>query len=441
MSGVEINKGPGLRPHWIANPDQDVLGPMIDLMFPEGNDGRIPTAMVTGSKGKTTTCLMLARILEAAGHITGLATTDGVVIDGDWLLKKDVAGAGGAAMVLTDPDVTAAVLETARGGLLKDGIYLDRCDVAAFLNVRPEQIGIDGVETLEQMAEVKRKVVDTAEKPVVLNLDDPLTAALVPEFPPEHVIGFSMQEKAPAVAELTARCGAAVVLRLGNAEEEIIFLSPGAETSVISAMQIPVTMNGRHRGNVANALAATGLAQGMGIGWAEIAAGLRACEMTRTGKPGRMIFLPGLPFEVLIEFSANAPAVEAIVAALGEKPDGQRRLCVFAAPGNRPAWDYQARTAALARGFDAFICHEIPEKRAGREPGGIAEDLRCGLDAAGVSADSATVALELDDALSIARDSIRPGDFLAILGMPTTSLLAAFRGVFGSAAGGDDADR
>jgi len=250
-----------------------------------------------------------------------------------------------------------------------------------------------------------------------------------------------MQEKAPAVAELTARGGAAVVLRLGNAEEEIIFLSPGAETSVISATQIPVTMNGRHRGNVANALAATGLAQGMGIGWAEIAAGLRACEMTRPGKPGRMIFLPGLPFEVLIEFSANAPAVEAIVAALGEKPDGQRRLCVFAAPGNRPAWDYQARTAALTRGFDAFICYEIPEKRAGREPGGIAEDLRCGLDAAGVFADSATVALELDDALSIARDSLRPDDFLAIVGMSTTSLLAAFRGVFGSAAGGDDADR
>ncbi len=427
----EINRSPGLRPHWNADPDRDVVGPIVDALFSDGSDGCIPTAMVTGSKGKTTTCLMLASILKSAGYSPGVASTDGVIVDGNWIHKGDVAGVPGAKMILSDPDVNAAVLETARGGIIKRGIYLKRCDVAAFLNVLQEQIGMDGVETLEDMAEVKRKVVDTADKAVVLNLDDPLTGALVCEFEPGRVIGFSMAENSSAVASLVKRGGAVVVLSGDATNETVVFVETGSRVPVVPISEIPNTMAGRHRGNVANALAATGLAHGMGVGLGEIANGLRACKMTQPGEPGRMIFLSEYPFEVLIDFSSNAPAIQAINTAIGEKRKNKLRICVFTAPGNRTDADYEARAAAAAAGFDKFICYENPREPRGKN----AEKLRQGLVKVGVAPENATVVPKLDDALACARSRLGAGDFLAVLGMETTTLLDAFYRVFAKAVG------
>lgn len=434
----EINRAPGLRPHWNADPDRDVISPMVDALFSDGSDGRIPTAMITGSKGKTTTCLMLARILKTAGYSPGVASTDGVIIDDNWIRKGDVAGAPGAKVVLSDPDVNAAVLETARGGIIKRGIYLDHCDVAAFLNVMDEQIGIDGVETLEDMVEVKRKVVDSADKAVVLNLDDPRTRALVSEFAMERVIGFSMDKNSPDVTKLVERGGAAVVLS-GNATAETVeFVAPGSRAPVVAISEIPITMEGRHRGNTANALAAAGLAHGMGLELSEIANGLRACKMTQPGEPGRMIFLSGYPFEVLIEYGANASAIKAILVAIGGKRENQKRICVFAAAGNRPDADYDARAAAAASGFDEFICYEDAHLRRGDQPGESAEKLRRGLIKSGVAPTKVHISLELDNAMLVARDRLGAGDYLAVLGSGTTILLDAFNRVFDRATKGPD---
>ena len=177
----EVNGTVGV-PHASVTPGRDVYRTLIQAFYPEGDDGRIPTAMVTGTFGKTTTALMLASILASAGHTVGSATTESIRIGSEDIALGDFAAFDGASVVLRDATVTAAVLETARGGLIKRGMYLDRCDVAALLNVEREQIGIDGIETLDDMAALKRKVLDAARNAVVLNADDPRCLALAPEF-------------------------------------------------------------------------------------------------------------------------------------------------------------------------------------------------------------------------------------------------------------------
>jgi cyanophycin synthetase len=179
----------------------------------------IPTAFITGTKGKTTTTRMLANILREAGHAVGFTSTDGVAIRAEFVSEKVSAGYGAAARVLNDRSVTAAVLELARGDLLKRGLYLDRCDVAALLNVGREQVGIDGIDTLEQMASLKRKVVDAARKTVVLNADDRLCRGLIGEFPVERTTLFSFSPRSKAVKEHLKRGGVAYCLDDGGAEE------------------------------------------------------------------------------------------------------------------------------------------------------------------------------------------------------------------------------
>jgi cyanophycin synthetase len=422
----EINHTPGLRPHWIADPERDVVSPILDALFPQGRTGRIPTAMITGTNGKSTTTLMLSRILKAAGHTPGAAITDGVIIDGEWIIEGDVAGAPGAEAVLSDPSVTAAALETARGGLLQSGVTLEHCDVAALLNVQREQIGIDGVETLEDMLQVKRKVADGAEKAVILNADDPLTRALMDDYPAERVIAFSMGGDSPAVREIVARGSAALVARDGAEGEEITLLSKESDTRLLSVAELPSTMDGRHRVNLANAMAAAGLAHGLGIDLETIAAGLRAYRLPRPGEPGRMIWIKDRPYDVLIDWAQNAAALDALGDTLSRLEMTGRRVCLLSAPSNRPDWSFEEIGQAVARSFDVFICYDRPSFVRGQAPGHIATRLRAGLISAGVPEAQVLAVPEPEEALRTAEAQLRPDDFLALLGGPMTYLVDLF---------------
>jgi len=153
----------------------------------------IPIAMITGTKGKTTTTRMLAHILSEAGHRVGFSSSDGVVINGVYVSRYDAGGYSGAREVLTNRSITAAVLETCRGGLLRSGFYFDRCDVAALLNVGREQIGIEGIDTVEQMTALKRRVIDAARGIVVLNADDAQCCTLIGQYPTHRVVLFSLE--------------------------------------------------------------------------------------------------------------------------------------------------------------------------------------------------------------------------------------------------------
>jgi cyanophycin synthetase len=419
----EINQSPGLRPHWIADPARDVVTPILDALFPEGGTGRIPTAMITGTNGKSTTTLMLASILKAAGHTPGAATTDGVIIDGEWIIEGDVAGSPGVEAVLSDPSVTAAALETARGGLLRSGITLEHCDVAALLNLQREQIGIDGVETLEDMLEVKRKVTDAAEKAVILNADDPLTRALMADYPAERVIAFSMEAGSPAVREVLARGSTALVARDSAQGEEIALLTAESDRRILSVAEMPSTMDGRHRVNIANAMAAAGLAHGLAVGPETIAAGLRAYRLPRPGEPGRMIWIKDRPYDVLIDWAQNAAALSALTDTLSHFEFAGRRICVISAPSNRPDWSFGEIGQAVAKSFDLFICYDRPSFVRGREPGYITARLRAGLLSAGVPDDRALAVPDPEGAMRTARAQLRSGDLLALLGGPMTYLV------------------
>src|SRR5512139_1781938 len=172
----EVNAAPGFRMHVAPSEGtpRDAAGPVIDMLFPPGTPSRVPIAAVTGTNGKTTTARMLAHIAKMAGYTPGLTTTDGVYIDGQRTVQGDMTGPVSARMVLADPQIDIAVLETARGGLLRAGMGVREVNVGAVLNVQADHLGLKGIDTLEQLAEVKRIVVEVAKHCAVLNADDPL---------------------------------------------------------------------------------------------------------------------------------------------------------------------------------------------------------------------------------------------------------------------------
>ena len=230
---------------------------------------RIPLAMITGTKGKTTTLRMLAHILTVAGYRVGFTSTDGVVIDGENLNHRDSSGYADARTVLRNKSITAAILEVARGGLLKTGPYVDRCDVAALLNVGREQIGMDGVDTVEQMARVKQRVIDAAKDVVVLNADDEQCVRLIDDYPVEQVVLFSLEED-NAVVKRHLKMGGAVLQRSANC---IVRCEGGSVESLISIAKLPSCRNGLFPQNIANAMAAAALAEGMNVSLKEIRKG------------------------------------------------------------------------------------------------------------------------------------------------------------------------
>ena len=159
----------------------------MDMLFPPGLPARIPIHAVTGTNGKTTTVRMLAHIYKLAGHTVGLSTTDGVYIDGQRTVEGDMTGPVAARIVLRDPSVDVAVLETARGGMLRAGMGYKRCDVGACLNVKADHLGLKGIDTLEQLAEVKRVVIEVAKDTAVLNADDPLCLMMADYTEAKHL--------------------------------------------------------------------------------------------------------------------------------------------------------------------------------------------------------------------------------------------------------------
>ncbi len=266
----EVNSSPGMRPHWLSNPNRDVVNPVLNTVFAPTDNGRIPTALITGSNGKTTTTRMLDHILRAAGHISGAVTTDGASINGDYFIEGDVAGTFGAFKLLNNPTITSVVMETAHGGLINKGIYLDFCDVAALLNVNFEHIGIDGIESVEEMANLKRKVVETARKKIALNAEDKHCLNIAKYFPTDFIILFAADENLEAIKNHIKSDGTAVVVK----NNFITICSNKNNIEVIDMNNVPATFEGKVEHNISNAIAACALAYGMDIEAGIIAKGL-----------------------------------------------------------------------------------------------------------------------------------------------------------------------
>ncbi len=258
----EVNSIVGLRVHMLANADIDVVGPIIETIFPNRNNGRILTAMIAGANGNATAALIVKDILTCAGHDVGLATAKGVSVGDEPLTKGDFAGVAAAHMVMRDPTVTAAVLETSRAGLLESGAYLDRCDVSALL-------GNDGIQTFGEAAAPLRRMLETANQAVVLNAEDPLCASLAQEFSGSvRTILYAMDGECGALRQHIDNGGDGVFSTAAGVGE-IVIVQGKTRTSLIAKTELP-----SH--DISNLLAAVGIALGLGLSHDQIRRGLEA---------------------------------------------------------------------------------------------------------------------------------------------------------------------
>jgi cyanophycin synthetase len=413
----EVNAGPGFRMHVAPSEGtpRDVAGPVIDMLFPPDSPKRVPIAAITGTNGKTTTSRMLAHILKMTGFTVGMTSTDGVYIDGKLSVSGDMTGPKSAQMVLRDPAVDAAVMETARGGMLRGGLGYRRCNVAACLNVAADHLGLRGIDTLEQLAEIKRVPIEIAQDAAVLNADDPLCLQMADYTEASKVCYVTMNPSHSLVKQHIRAGGQAFVLEQAMNGHMITIYDGEAHTPLLWTHLIPATIEGRAMHNVQNAMVAAALAYNMDIGIEDIRHGLRTFDSTFFQAPGRMNIYDEHPFKVILDYAHNPAAVSAICGLVDRFDIDGRRIAVLAAPGDRRDQDIRDIAGAAAGHFDHYICR-CDDNRRGRGKDEIAVMLKDKLLEEGVHIDQIDVIPDEQEATRHALEMADTGDLLLILG-------------------------
>jgi cyanophycin synthetase len=411
----EVNAAPGFRMHMAPSEGRprDVGGRVMDMLFPPGTPSRIPIAAVTGTNGKTTTARMLGHILKLAGSHVGLTSTDGVYIDGQRTVPGDMTGPLATRMVLSDPSVDVAVLEIARGGLLRAGMGVRHCDVGAVLNVKSDHLGLRGIGTLGQLAEVKRIVIEVARDTAVLNADDPLCLKMADYAEAKHLCYVTMDPGHELVREHIQAGGRGMVLESGIKGQMITIYDHGAHIPLLWTHLIPATLEGRAMHNVQNAMFAAAMAFSMELKLEDIRHGLRTFDTTFFQAPGRMNIYDEHPFKVILDYGHNPAAVEAMCELVKALDVSGRRICVLAAPGDRRDQDIAEIGRIAAGHFDRYICRRDDQLR-GRKPDEVPNLLREALMANGVSADQIRVIPDEQAAIDSALREAEAGDLVFI---------------------------
>jgi cyanophycin synthetase len=413
----EINAGPGFRMHVAPSEGtpRDVAGPVIDMLFPPDQPSRIPIAAITGTNGKTTTARMLAHILKLSGRTVGLTSTDGVYIDGKLSVPGDMTGPISAQMILRDPSVDVAVMETARGGMLRSGLGFQSCNVVACLNVSADHLGMRGIETIEQLAEVKRVPVEIAKDAAVLNADDPLCLQMADYTEAERLSYVTMNPSHALVKQHIRAGGQAFVLEQGMNGHMITIYDNESHTPLLWAHLIPATIEGRATHNVQNAMFAAALAYNMGVNLEDIRHGLRTFDSTFFQTPGRMNIYDEHPFKVILDYAHNPAAVSAMCGLVDRFEIEARRIVVLSAPGDRRDEDIREIASIAAEHFDYFICR-CDDNRRGRGKDEVAVMLKNKLLEDGVPADQIEVVADEQEATTRALEMAASGDLVLILG-------------------------
>jgi len=411
----EVNAAPGFRMHVAPSEGsaRDVAAPVIDMLFQPGAAARVPIAAITGTNGKTTTARMLAHITKMAGFTPGLTTTDGVYIDGQRTVPGDMTGPVSARMVLADPQIDVAVLETARGGLLRAGMGVNEVNVGAVLNVQADHLGLKGIDTLEQLAEVKRIVVEVATDCAVLNADDALVLKMSGYTEAKNICYVTLNPHHSLVREHIRAGGRACALEAGVNGQMITLYDRSGHIPLLWTHLIPATLEGRATHNVQNAMFAAAMAFSLGIKLDAIRQGLRTFDATFFQAPGRMNIFSEHPFKVLFDYGHNAHAVAAL-ADLAQRLDVTgRRIVVLAGPGDRRDEDLVAIANAVAGRFDHYICRRDDSLRE-RAPDEVPRIQAKALRAAGVAEQAISVIPDEQDAIAAALNMGQPGDLLLI---------------------------
>ncbi|MCG2578946.1 cyanophycin synthetase [Dechloromonas sp. XY25] len=413
---VEVNAAPGLRMHLDPSfgKGRAVGEAIVGMMFPNGPNGkpenaRIPVVAIAGTNGKTTTSRLIGRIFEANGQRVGMTSTDGVYIEGRQIDNGDCSGPRSARNVLMHPDVDAAVFETARGGVLREGLGFDMCDVAVVTNIGiGDHLGLNYITTVDELAVVKRVIVENVSPKgmAVLNAADPQVTRMAAHCP-GNVTFFARDKANPVLATHRAQNK-----RVVYANDEGIVCQEGRKSYRIPFSAIPLTRNGSIGFQVENAMAATATGWALGLDWAVIEKALAGFVSDAATAPGRFNVFDYKGATLIADYGHNPDAMQALVQAV-EGMKSVRRSVVISGAGDRRDDDIRQQTEILGQAFDDAILYQDACQR-GREDGEVVALLRDGLKHAKRTKRIDQITGEFK-AIDLALERLQPGDLCLIL--------------------------
>jgi cyanophycin synthetase len=371
-----------------------------------GSDGRIPLIACTGTNGKTTTTLLMAHTVRLAGRVTGVTSTHGVTIAGKEVTKGDCTGYWSARTVLASPDVEFAILETARGGILKRGLAFDRCDIGMCLNVSPDHLGLDGVDTIEDLAQVKAVVPLSASRAVVLNAEDPLCVAMARRVHPDvEIVYFSMEADNPVLLHHLEEGGRAVYFQ----DNAIVVADGTYHQELLRVEAMPIAFGGRARYNIANGLAATAALMAAGMSNLQIATGLSTFVSDGKTNPLRTNVFDVRGVTVIVDYAHN-PAAYAALAEMARSLLPGQLVGIVTAPGDRRDEDLLEVGRVCAGRFDELVVYESSSR--GRAYGGAVDLILQGAEDVVGKTDTLHRELEVGAAIRLGLSLCRRGDVL-----------------------------
>jgi cyanophycin synthetase len=408
---VEVNAAPGLRMHLAPSygKPRAIGQAMVDLVFPPGSDGRIPVVAVTGTNGKTTTARLIAHLFSAQGLRVGMTNTDGVYVNGRQIDSGDCSGPKSARNVLLHPEVDAAVFETARGGILREGLGFDRCTVAVVTNIgEGDHLGLNFITTVEDLAVLKRVIVQNVAPDgyAVLNAADPIVAAMAPACPGK-IIFFGADRHHPVMATHRAQGNRSVYV-----DGDSVVAAEGSWRESIHLRDVPITRSGKIAFQVENVMASVAAAWGAGLSWETVRRGLSGFVNDSDNAPGRFNLMDFKGATVIADYGHNPDAMRALVGAVNALP-AKRRSVVISGAGDRRDEDIRAQTVILGAAFDDVLLYQDAAQR-GRADGEVMRLLREGLAGAGRTQHVEEIRGEFI-AIDTALARLAPGDLCLVL--------------------------
>lgn len=421
---LEVNAAPGFRMHLAPSEGlpRNVAAPVIDMLYPPGKPSRIPIFAVTGTNGKTTTTRLLAHIVKNNGYKVGFTTSDGIYVQNHMLEKGDTTGPFSAEYILKDPTVEFAVLETARGGILRSGLGFSRCDIGIITNIQEDHLGLNDINTIDDLARVKRVIPRSVKKDgwAVLNGDDPECIKIGRELDC-NVAYFSMDEDSAFIKE-EAKAGRVTAVY----ENGFITIKKGGwKIRIEKASHVPLTMGGKAKFMIANVLAATLTSYLWGFKTEDISLSLQTFIPGAAQTPGRMNIFEFKSFKVLIDFAHN-PAGYLAVEDYLSNVDASHKIGIIAGVGDRRDEDIRECATIAARMFDHIIIRNEKHLR-GRTEENINGLLLEGFAASGRQITHEVIPKETE-AIRHAIDNVKDGSFIVALSDVVTNAIDVVQG-------------
>lgn len=414
----EVNAAPGFRMH--TNPTEgkprDVASNVINMLFPNPKTARIPIVAITGTNGKTTTSRMVAHLWKQVGMVVGLTTTDGIYINGKLTFKGDTTGPVSAQMVLKDPTTEVAVLETARGGLMRSGLGYEFCNVGACLNVTLDHVNVgNDNEGIKKLARIKKVVIDAATDTAVLNADDIECLKMASSTRATNLFYVTMEAAHTFVNEHIKLGGKAVVLEPGSNGDMITIYDNEVKIPVLWAHLIPATIEGKATHNVQNAMFATAICYSMGMSLDDIRNGLKTFVNSYHQTPGRMNFYDEHPFKVLLDYAHNPAAIKMMGSFVDQLNISGNKTLVVTFPGDRTNELIEESVKLLPKHFTHFICKEDDDKRR-RKVGEVSQLVKELLIKYGTDPKNIKIILNEFDSVETALREAKEHDLVTIFG-------------------------